>query len=96
MVGPEVDDGELLAYTAEKIEIVVTRKAAGNRTLRDFERDEAAQYGCPVFILDLTRRGHRVALNPDLEINRWDVLTVRGVRSHVEDPIKLLGYADRL
>lgn len=95
IVGPEVDDSELLAYEAEKIDIVVTKKSAANRTVRDLELDQLARYGRPVFLLRLMRAGHAVALSPDVEIKRWDVLTVRGVRSHVEDLVKLLGYADR-
>lgn len=95
MVGPEVEDAELVAYAAEEMEIVVTRKSAANRTVRDLERDELARYGRPVFLLGVTRGGHPVELSPDLVIKLHDVLAVRGVRSHVEDLVKVLGYADR-
>jgi len=96
IVGPEVNDTELLAYPAEKIDIVVTKKAVAGRTIHDLEQEELAQYGRPVFILNLTRGGHSLALSPDVKIQRHDVLTVRGARSHVEDLIKVLGFADRV
>jgi len=95
IVGPEVEDSDLLAYRAEKIDIVVTKKAVAGRTIHDLEQAEFTQYGRPVFILKLIRGGHSVALTPDLQVRRHDVLTVRGVRSHVEDLIKVLGSADR-
>lgn len=95
LVGPEVDDLELLAYAAEMVDIVVTKKTVANRTVRDLESDELARYGRPVFLFRVTRGGQAMAVSPELKIKRWDVLTVRGVRSHVEGLVKTLGYADR-
>ena len=95
MVGPEVDDAELLAYVAEKLDIVVTNKAVVGRTVEDLERDELSKYGRPVFVLGVTRAGHAIPVRPDFKIEHRDVLTVRGVRAHVEDLVKVLGTADR-
>ena len=94
-VGPEVDDAELLAYPTEELDIVVTRKAITNRTLGQLEQDELVQYGRPIFLLRLTRAGRALTPTPDLEIRRWDVLTVHGARKYVEQLAKTLGYADR-
>jgi putative transport protein len=94
-VGPEVDDAELLAYVAEKVDVVVTNKAVVGRTVEDLEHDELARFGRPVFVLGVTRAGHSIPVRPDLVIEHRDVLTVRGVRAHVEDLIKVLGTADR-
>ena len=94
-VGPEVDDAELLAYPTEDLEIVVTNKDAANRTLADLEHDELVRYGRPIFLLRVTRAGRDLAPTPDLELRRWDVLTVHGARKHVEQLANSLGYADR-
>ena len=94
-VGPEVDDAELLAYPTEDLDIVVTNKDAANQTLAALEHDELVRYGRPIFLLRVTRAGHDLAPTPDLEIRRWDVLTVHGARKHVEQLANSLGYADR-
>ena len=95
IVGPEVDDSELLAYPAEELDVVVTAKPVEGKTIKDLEREELARYGRAVFVLGVARKGHPIAVGPELKINRHDVLTVRGVRAHVEDLAKLVGYADR-
>jgi putative transport protein len=95
MVGPEVDDAELLAYPTEELDIVVTNKEAANRTIQEFEHDSLVQYGRPMFLLRVARAGCDLVLTPDLEIRRWDVLTVHGARKPVEHLAKSLGYADR-
>src|SRR4029077_10901255 len=95
MIGPEVDDSELLAYPAEQLDVVVTAKPVEGKTIKDLEREELARYGRPVFVLGVTRKGHPIAVGPELKIERHDVLTLRGVRAHVEDLVKHLGYADR-
>jgi len=94
-VGPEVNDAELLRVPVEQLDIVVRKKEAANRTVAALEADELARYGRPVFLVRLTRAGHNVAVTADLEIRRWDLLTVRGARSDVESLAKSLGYADR-
>ncbi len=94
-VGPEVDDAELLAYPTEELDIVVTNKEAANRTVGELEHNELVQYGRPIFLLRLARAGRDLTPTPDLEIRRWDVLTVHGARRHVEQLAKSLGYADR-
>ena len=94
-IGPEVNDPELLNYPAEKVDIVVTNKKAVGRTIGDIEQDELDRFGRPVFVLGVTRNGQAISPTPDLRLQRWDVLTVRGARSHVEPLIKTLGSADR-
>lgn len=93
-VGPEVDDQELLEYALEALDIVLERKDLVGRTVRELEQDELARYGRRLFLLQLTREGHAIALSPDLKLQRWDVLTVRGPRTYVEDLAKTFGYAD--
>ncbi len=95
-VGPEVDDTELLAYPTEDLDIVVTNKEATNRTVEELEHDELAKYGRPIFLHRLVRAGRDLAPTPDLEIKRWDVLTVHGSQEHVEQLASALGYADRV
>ncbi len=95
MVGPEVVDAELLGYPTEELDIVVTNKDAANRTVQEFEYDAVTKYGRPMFLLRVARAGQDLPLTPELEIMRWDVLTVRGPRKPVEQLAKSLGYADR-
>ncbi|HLZ68115.1 MAG TPA: aspartate-alanine antiporter [Aliidongia sp.] len=94
-VGPEVDDAELLAYATEETDLVVTSKKAANRTVGELERDGLAQFGRPLFLLRVSRGGQDLTPTPDLVLQRWDVLTVRGPRKQVEQLGKDLGYVDR-
>src|SRR5262249_25852565 len=59
------------------------------------KRNEIERYGRPIFLIGLTRAGKAIKSTPDTKIERWDVLTVCGVRAHVEDLIKVLGSANR-
>jgi putative transport protein len=95
MVGREVDDAELLAYPTEELDIVVTNKVAANQTVQEFEHHSLAQYGRPMFLLRVVCAGRDLTPTPDLEIRRWDVLTVHGARKPVEHLAKSFGYADR-
>ncbi|MGY8668734.1 aspartate-alanine antiporter [Bradyrhizobium sp. UFLA05-109] len=95
IVGPEVEDPELLSYVVEEMDVVVTTKAAANRTVRELEQDELMRFGRSIFLLRVTRAGHSIEPSPDLVIQRRDVLTLRGARKFVEDLATSLGYADR-
>jgi len=94
-IGPEVEDNELLAYPAEELDIVVTNKKAVGRTVQDLDQHELGHYGRRLFLMQVTRGGQQLAATPDLKIERWDVLTIRGARKYVDDLAKTLGTADR-
>ncbi|MBV9062067.1 MAG: aspartate-alanine antiporter, partial [Alphaproteobacteria bacterium] len=95
LVGPEVNDPDLLAYPAETVDIVVTNKSVFGHTVRQLERDQLTRHGRSVFLLGLERRGHVIPITPDLAIQHRDILTVRGARSQVDSLIEVLGVADR-
>lgn len=94
-VGPEVDDAELLSIPTEQLDIVITKNAAANRTFKQLQDVELAQGGRGVFLSKLTRNGQVVKPNPDLRLQRHDVLTLLGPRQQIEGAAKFLGYADR-
>ena len=95
IVGPEVEDNELLAYPAENLDIVVTNKNTVGRTVQELEQQEFGRYGRRLFLMHVTRGGEPIPATPDLKIKRWDVLTIRGPRKCVDDLATLLGEADR-
>jgi putative transport protein len=92
-IGPEVEDDELLEYPAEELDVVVTNKKAAGRTVRDLEQHELERYGRRLFLMHVTRGGEPIPVTQDLKIERWDVLTVREDRKHVDDLAKSLGEA---
>ena len=94
-VGPEVDDAELLSIPTEQLDIVITKKDVANQTIKQLQNAELAQGERGVFLSKLTRDGHEVRPNPDLRLQRHDVLTLLGPRKEIETAAKFLGYADR-
>ena len=94
-VGPEVDDAELLSIPTEQLDIVITKNNAANRTFKQLQDVELAQGGRGVFLSKLTRNGQVIKPNPDLRLQRHDVLTLLGPREQIEGAAKFLGYADR-
>ncbi|HET6931566.1 MAG TPA: aspartate-alanine antiporter [Candidatus Acidoferrum sp.] len=94
-VGPEVDDAELLSIPTEQLDIVITKNDAANRTFKQLQDVELAQGGRGVFLSKLTRDGQVVKPNPELRLQRHDVLTLLGPRKEIETAAKFLGYADR-
>jgi putative transport protein len=94
-IGPEVEDNELLSYPVEDLDIVVTSKKAAGLTVKELEEQELTRFGRRLFLMHVTRGGEPLAPAPDLRIERWDVLKIRGDKTHVEQAGKALGYADR-
>ena len=94
-VGPEVDDADLLSFPTEQLDVVVTSKAGVDRTIRDLEDAERSDTGHEIFLSKLTRSGQDVKPQPDLRLQRYDVLTLMGAHNDIEKAAKILGYADR-
>ena len=94
-LGPEVDDAELLGFPAEQLDVVITRDEAANRTIKQLQDAELAHDGRKVFLSKLTRNGQEIKPNPDLRLQRHDVLTLVGTRTEIEEAARFVGYADR-
>ena len=92
MIGPEVEDKELLDYPAEVLDVVVTNKAMAGKSIRELAALEAAH---GVFLRKLVRLGEEMPFTAETRVERGDVLNLIGARSDVERAAKEIGYADR-
>jgi putative transport protein len=94
-VGPEVDDAELLGFSTEQLDVVVTSKAAANHTIKELQDAELARSGHEIYLSKLTRSGQELKPQPNVQLQKHDVLTLLGARNDIEKAAKFLGYADR-
>jgi putative transport protein len=94
-VGPEIDDADLLNFPTEQLDVVVTSKAAVNRTVRQLEDAARSDTGHKIYLSKLTRSGEEIKPQPELQLQGHDVLTLMGTRNDIEKAAKTLGYADR-
>ncbi len=92
VIGPEVEDKDLLDYPAEVLDVVVTNKAMAGKSIRELAALEAAH---GVFLRKLVRLGEEMPFTAETRVERGDVLNLIGARSDVERAAKEVGYADR-
>ncbi len=95
LIGPELDDVELLSFPVEQLDVVVTSKAAANCTLQELHHLTATRTGHRIYISKLMRSGQTMEPSSNVHLQRNDVLTLIGARNDVEVTAKFLGYADR-
>jgi putative transport protein len=92
LIGPEVDDKELLDFPVEALDVVITNKSFARKTLSDLATRDFAR---GVFLRKLVRAGQEMPFTPGTAVDRGDVLTLVGARRDVNRVVKELGYADR-
>ena len=92
MIGPEVDDKELLDFPAQALDVVLTNKSLAGKTLLELANNESAR---GVFLRKLVRSGQEMPFTPGTTVDRGDVLTLVGAKRDVERVAKEVGYADR-
>ena len=88
----EVQDPELLDEPAEVVDVFVTNKAVGGKTLQEISEPSWAR---GVYLRKIVRSMVEIPILPGTEIRRGDILTLVGSRRHVEIAIKELGHPDR-
>jgi len=90
----EVEDRELLDVPAEKVDVVVTRKAYDGKTIMELAEGKHAR---GVYLTKITRGATSVDIPilPKTQIHRGDILTIVGTRKHTDAAVADLGYADR-
>jgi putative transport protein len=91
IVGPEVDDRELLDFPTAVLDVVVTNRELADRPLAEI----AGKHGRGVALQKLVRAGQEMPFTSLTTINRGDLLQIAGPQRHVERTAAQLGYADR-
>jgi putative transport protein len=91
VVGPEVDDQELLDLPIAVLDVVLTNRELADRPLTEIGR----QHGRGVTLQKLVRAGQEMPFEAHTTLNRGDLLQLAGPQRHVERAATQLGYADR-
>ena len=95
VVGPEVDDKELLDFPVEVLDVVLTNKALVNKTLAELSKSEPwrTQFR-GIFLRKLMRTATEIPIVLTTKVERGDLLTLMGAKRHVDRAAAVLGYAD--
>ncbi len=91
MIGPEVDDRDVVDLIGEILDICVIKSPAAGKTLGEI----SAQHGHGCFLRKITRQGHEMPLARGTVVHKCDVLQVAGARKDVEKLVGYLGYPER-
>ena len=91
-IGTEVNDAELLSFPAEQIQVTISRKGAGGKTV-DQIRAMKEMYG--VSIKSITRGGASIPVLSQVQVHPGDVMTIVGLQTEVAAASSALGYADK-
>lgn len=91
LIGPEVEDRDLLDVAAEVLDVVVTNKAVADHTLEEVGR----RHGRGIALRSLVRGGVEMPFAWETLINRGDVLQIMGSKREVERAAQVIGYAER-
>ncbi len=91
-IGPEVADVELLAFSVERIPVMVASKEVDGATIAQL-RTMPAMKG--VIVSKITRLGAIIPVLAQTKIQGGDVLMLMGTKKEVDIAAKAIGYADR-
>jgi putative transport protein len=95
VIGPEVDDKELLDFPVEILDVVLTKKALDGKALKEIAETEPWRtLFRGVFLRKLTRAGQEIPLTPATQTERGDLLTIIGAKRDVDRAVGVIGYAD--
>jgi putative transport protein len=95
VIGPEVDDKELLDFPVEVLDVVVTNRRLVGKRLEQLANAEPwrAQFR-GVFLRKLTRAGQEIPVTVATQLERGDLLSLVGAKRDVDRAVAELGYAD--
>lgn len=91
-IGPEVSDVDLLAFSVERIPVMVASKNVDGITIEKL-RTMPEMKG--VVVSKITRVGAIIPVLTQTTIQGGDVLTLMGTKKEVDTAAKAIGYADR-
>jgi putative transport protein len=95
VIGPEVDDKELLDFPVQVLDVVMTNKALDGKTMQDLIESEPWRTEFRgVFLRKLTRAGQEIPITLTTELDRGDLLSLLGAKRDVDRAVAMIGYAD--
>ena len=95
VVGPEIDDKDLLDFPVEVLDVVMTNKSLVGKTLEKLAKSEPWRtHFRGVFLRKLTRAGQEMPITLTTQVERGDVLSLVGAKGDVDRAVAVLGYAD--
>jgi putative transport protein len=95
VIGPEVDDKELLDFPVEVLDVVLANRSLAGKTLAEAAQSEPwrTQFR-GVFLRKLTRAGQEMPIALATRLDRGDVLNLIGAKRDVDRAVAEIGYAD--
>ncbi|MGK7915949.1 MAG: aspartate:alanine exchanger family transporter [Prochloraceae cyanobacterium] len=90
MIGPEVVDRDLLGEEVLTRDVIVTNPEIFGKSLRELGR---YAYGCQLG--QYSRSGVKLKIDPELRLMQGDLLKITGTKTHLNQIIERIGYAER-
>lgn len=95
MIGPEVDDKQLLDFPLQVLDVVLTNRCVIRQPLAELVKSEPwrSQFR-GVFLRRVTRAGEEIPVAGSTQLDRGDVLSLVGAKADIDRAVAVLGYAD--
>ena len=90
IIGSEIIDRDLLGEEVLTRDVIVTNPSVMGKSLKELER-----YGYGCYLGKYTRSGVSLKVYPELRLIKGDILKITGTKTHLEQIINILGYAER-
>ncbi|NLR67509.1 aspartate-alanine antiporter [Chitinophaga varians] len=92
LIGPEIQDAELLHFPAEALQVLVAKKNIAGMKVSELR---AQPYMHGIFIRSIKAADIEVPVMSDTVLERGDVLELVGLKKEVDKAVQQIGYADR-
>ncbi|MBO9730927.1 MAG: aspartate-alanine antiporter [Chitinophaga sp.] len=93
LLGKEVADAELLTFPVQSATVIITRKAAINKPLKEFARHPEFH---GISIRKVTRSGIEMPLSANTVIQKGDMVEMVGIQQELDKAVAILGYKERV
>lgn len=91
-IGEEVNDPQLLSFSVENIDVILTRKGAGCMTV---DQLRSQPWMCGIVIAKIMRSGTEIPVLAKMQLRPGDIMSISGLSAEVKIAGPRMGYVDR-
>lgn len=91
-LGEEIPNDPLMDILIQTREIVVTSEKLHNKTLKEIAKTAAQEMRHGLYLVGISRQGKPLPVNPDVWIERGDIVTLYGAEQDVRRAAAAIGY----